>query len=53
MYHKGIIGVGIGGSAGMLPLPFTGLNVVWLIIGAFALAMAAGALLRTLPKRTR
>jgi hypothetical protein len=50
MYHKGVIGVsGLGAGA----LPFTGFNVVWLMIGAFALAMAAGALLRTLPKRKR
>jgi hypothetical protein len=53
MYHNGIAGAGIGLGAGALALPFTGLDVVWVLIGAFALAMAAGALLRTLPKPVR
>jgi cellulose synthase/poly-beta-1,6-N-acetylglucosamine synthase-like glycosyltransferase len=53
MYHNGILGagIGIGAGAGAVTLPFTGLNVVWVVLGAFALAMAAGALLRTLPKK--
>ena len=49
MYHKGILGVGVGSAA----LPFTGLNIMWLLLSAFALAMAAGAVLRTVPKRAR
>lgn len=53
MYHKGIVGgIGVGG-VGAMSLPFTGLDIVWLLIAAFALATAAGAVLRTLPKRAR
>jgi hypothetical protein len=32
-------------------LPFTGLNVLWLAIGGFALLMASGALWRVVPRR--
>jgi hypothetical protein len=51
MYQRGLttIGAGVGISA----LPYTGLDVLWLLIGAFALVMAGGALLRTLPKWKR
>jgi LPXTG-motif cell wall-anchored protein len=49
MYHKSVLTV--GGGAGLAALPHTGLDVVWFAIGAFALVMAAGAVLRTLPKR--
>jgi hypothetical protein len=51
MYHKGLTGIAAG--SGIATLPYTGLDVLWLLIGSFALVMAAGALLRTLPKRTR
>ena len=49
MYHKGVVAV--AGGAGLAALPHTGLDVLWLVIGAFALVMAAGSVLRTLPKR--
>ena len=32
-------------------LPFTGLNLAWIIIGAFALLMASGAIWRLVPRR--
>ncbi|HET9675548.1 MAG TPA: hypothetical protein VFP31_12225 [Gaiellaceae bacterium] len=40
------------GSAGAVlgALPFTGLNMTWMIVGAFALLMAAGALWRIAPR---
>ena len=31
-------------------LPFTGLNVTWIVVAAFALLMAAGALWRIAPR---
>jgi hypothetical protein len=47
MYHKGVLaGTGAGGAA----LPFTGLNITWVVIGAFALLMAAGAVWRMVPR---
>jgi hypothetical protein len=47
MYHKGVLaGVGSAGAA----LPFTGSNLVWWAVGAFALLMAAGALWRIAPR---
>jgi hypothetical protein len=49
MYQNATLGVGVSAAA----LPFTGFNIVWLLISAFALAMAAGAVLRTVPKRAR
>ena len=49
MYHQGVF----AGSAGAVlgALPFTGLNMTWMIVGAFALLMAAGALWRIAPRR--
>ena len=49
MYHQGVF----AGSAGavLAALPFTGLNMTWMIVGAFALLMAAGALWRIAPRR--
>jgi len=48
MYHQGVF----AGSAGAVigALPFTGLNMTWMIVGAFALLMAAGALWRIAPR---
>jgi hypothetical protein len=48
MYHQGVF----AGSAGAVlgALPFTGLNVTWIIVAAFALVMAAGALWRIAPR---
>lgn len=51
MYQRGLFAAGAGG--GMSALPHTGLDVLWWLIGGFALLMAAGALLRTLPKVQR
>lgn len=48
MYHKGLLGVGAGAAA----LPFTGLNIVWVVIAGFALLMAAGAVWRIAPRRS-
>lgn len=46
MYHKGLVGAGTGVAA----LPFTGFDIVWLALGAFALLMAAGAVWRMIPR---
>jgi len=46
MYHKGLLGAGVGAAA----LPFTGLNIVWVVIAGFALLMAAGAVWRIVPR---
>jgi hypothetical protein len=47
MYHKGLF----AGSAGTVAtLPFTGLDVMWIVVAAFALLMAAGALWRIVPR---
>lgn len=57
MYNSGVLGAGTGGvlgaGAGVVTgaLPFTGLNVVWFVLAAFALLMAAGALWRVAPRR--
>ena len=48
MYDKALV----SGSAGTLAmLPATGFDVLWLVIGSFALLMAGGALLRIAPRR--
>jgi hypothetical protein len=47
VYHKGLIGTSIG----VTTLPFTGLNVVWIVVAGFTLLMAAAALWRTIPRR--
>jgi hypothetical protein len=55
MYHGGVLGASAGtlagagaGAAGVLP--FTGLELIWAPIAAFALMMAAGALWRIVPR---
>jgi hypothetical protein len=47
MYHKGLLA---STGAGAAALPFTGLNIGWVVIGAFALLMAAGAIWRMVPR---
>ena len=49
MYHKGLFA---GGAGTLGTLPFTGLDVVWVAVAAFALLMAAGALWRIVPRAT-
>jgi LPXTG-motif cell wall-anchored protein len=39
------------GAATLATLPRTGVNSIWLILAAFALIMAGGALLRIAPRR--
>lgn len=57
MYQNGVLGAtATAGTAGTAAstvgiLPFTGLNLVWFVIAAFALLMAAGALWRVAPRR--
>lgn len=48
MYQKAAAGLGAGGGA---LLPFTGGNVVYLVLAAFALLAAGAAMLRVMPKR--
>jgi hypothetical protein len=48
MYHNGVL-AGTVGTAGALP--FTGLNMMWVAVGAFALLMVAGAIWRIVPRR--
>lgn len=48
MYDKGITTLGAAAGAGALP--FTGLNVIWLLLAAFALVAAGLAILRVVPK---
>ena len=47
MYDKGVVG---GASAAGGTLPFTGFEVVWLVLAAFALLMVAGAIWRIVPR---
>ena len=48
MYNHG----GVAGSAAAAgALPFTGLNVVWMLLAAFALIAAGSALMRLVPRR--
>ena len=47
MYHKGLFA---GGAGTLATLPFTGFDVVWFAVAAFALLMAAGALWRIVPR---
>ena len=49
MYGNGFFAGGVGAVAGTLP--FTGLNLAWSIVAAFALLMAAGAVWRVAPRR--
>ena len=48
MYHKAVLASST--TAGAAALPYTGLNIVWFVIGAFALLMAAGAVWRMVPR---
>lgn len=48
MYQKAAAGLGAGGAA---VLPFTGGNVLFLVLAAFALLAAGTAILRVIPKR--
>jgi hypothetical protein len=48
MYGNGVFAGGVGVAA---TLPFTGLNLAWSIVAAFALLMAAGAVWRIAPRR--
>jgi hypothetical protein len=62
MYNSGVLGSGVG-AGGVLAggatatggalgaLPFTGLNMIWFVVAAFAIMMAAGALWRIAPRR--
>jgi hypothetical protein len=48
LYHHGLTAAGL--TAGMTALPHNGLSLLWLLIGTFALLMAAGALARLSPR---
>jgi hypothetical protein len=48
MYDKGISALGT--TAATSALAFTGADVLWLILGSFALIAAGLAVLRTLPR---
>lgn len=50
MYHQGLTAA--GGVLGAAALPFTGLNLVWFVLAAFTLLMAAGAIWRIVPRGT-
>ena len=47
MYDQGLTA---GGVATLGTLPFTGLNLVWIVLAAFTLLMAAGAIWRIVPR---
>jgi hypothetical protein len=49
MYGNSLFASGAGAMVGTLP--FTGLNLAWSGVAAFALLMAAGALWRIAPRR--
>jgi hypothetical protein len=58
MYSNGLLSATAGTAAGVAgvaggTLPFTGLNLVWLIVAGFALLMAGGALWRISPRLPR
>lgn len=50
--HSGVAGAAaaIGTTATVATLPFTGMNLVWMFLAAFALISAGLAILRTYPK---
>jgi hypothetical protein len=41
----------LAGATGVAALPFTGINIVWILLAAVALIAAAGALRRLAPMR--
>ena len=43
-------GAGVAGAATTAALPFTGFNLVWWLLAAFTLLMAAGAIWRMVPR---
>jgi hypothetical protein len=49
MYNHG--GAVAGGGAAIGTLPFTGLNLIWLVLAAFALISAGTAIMRVAPRR--
>ncbi len=49
MYDKAISG--LGSTIGIGTLAYTGLDVVWLALGGFALIAAGMAIMRTIPRR--
>lgn len=46
MYQKAAAGFGVAGAG---VLPFTGSNIVYIILAAFALIAAGAAILRVIP----
>jgi LPXTG-motif cell wall-anchored protein len=48
VYHKGVLAGGAGTALGTLP--YTGLNLTWVVLAGFALLMAAGAVWRIVPR---
>jgi LPXTG-motif cell wall-anchored protein len=48
MYHAAT-GVGTGASTAMLP--YTGINLIWLLVAGFTLLMMGGALMRATRKQ--
>jgi hypothetical protein len=49
MYDKAI--TGLGPTIGIGTLAYTGVDLVWLALGGFALVAAGLAILRTVPRR--
>ena len=49
MYDKAISG--LGSTIGIGTLAYTGVDLVWLALGGFALVAAGMAVLRTVPRR--
>jgi len=45
--HGGVLGIGAAGAT----LPFTGVNLIWLVLASFALLSVGTAVLRIVPKR--
>jgi hypothetical protein len=51
MYNNSVSVLGASAVGGAGALAFTGANVVWLALGAFALIAAGIAILRIVPRR--
>jgi LPXTG-motif cell wall-anchored protein len=51
MYTNATLAGAGGAGAALGALPATGLDLIWFVIAAFALLMAAGALWRIVPRR--